>query len=117
MTTTPSPALLAALEATARFGPIASLFAAREAMASVALDRAGQTYVMDADGGFDAGPRGQMTHSQPWVIERSPGTLARVQVDTVLTPDECRELARQLATAAEHLDARETPAVAREETT
>lgn len=66
MTTTPNPRLLiAGMDAAARFGPITSLFVAREAVASVALDKGdGETYSLDdADGAFDAGPGGQMTHS------------------------------------------------------
>jgi hypothetical protein len=44
MTATPNPRLLAAINAAARFGPITSLFVAKEAVASVALDKEGETY-------------------------------------------------------------------------
>lgn len=84
-------------------GPIVSLFVAKEAAASCRLD--GETMPWPPRGdSFDDGPGGQMTHSQPWSMDRSSSSTAFVECNADLTADECRAMANQLATVAAVLD-------------
>jgi hypothetical protein len=67
------------------------------------------TMLPDPDFGFDDGPTGQMTHSQPWSLTPSSSSTAVLECNADLTADDCRELAKHLTNVALVLEGKPIP--------